>query len=139
MHALRRVLYLHAGVLALAGAALAVAPRLVLITWFDQSPFELTWARLAGVLAVGLAMLMVLVGHNVDDVWWWSWAFAFADLSMAGATVLNLAFGLAPRQPAALWWVLSIGSIVLTVGMLYGLYAASRERPFPLEGGEHDH
>jgi hypothetical protein len=133
MDALRRVLYAHAGVFALAGAALAVAPGLVLATWFDQPPFELTWARMVGVLAVGLAMVMVLVGHNVDDVWWWSWSFAFADAGLSAVTMLNLAFGLSPRQPAALWWVLGIGSIALTLAMVFGLYAASRERPFPTD------
>jgi hypothetical protein len=130
--ALKRALYVQAGLWALAGVALSVAPKLVLVTLFDQPPVrEFAWVRLLGVQTFALAMLMVLVAHRVDDLWWWSWAFAAADVGVALIVVLNLAFGLAPRQSAALWWVLSAITVGFALWVLFGLYVSSRERPIP--------
>lgn len=132
MNTLRRVLYLEAGVWALAGFALAVAPRFVLITVFDQPPQgEFAWLRLYGVNAVGLAMLMVLVAHRIDQLWWWSWAFALVTAGTAAVAVLNAAFGLSQSESGVLWWLFGLVALSFSFGLLYGLFASSREQPFP--------
>ena len=132
MNFLRRALYLQAGVWAVAGVALAAAPRLVLVTLFDQPPHQqFAWVRLLGVQSVGLALLMVLVAHRVEELWWWSWAFAIATVASAAVALLNAAIGLGPHESGVLWWVLSGVSVLFSLGLLYGLYAASREQPAP--------
>jgi hypothetical protein len=130
--ALRRVLYVQAGVWAVVGLALAIAPGLVLVTVFGQPELgEAAWIRLLGVQTFGLALLMVLVAHRVEELWWWAWAFALADLAVMTIVVLNLAFGLAPGQSGALWWVASVVTIGFALWMLYALWITSRERPIP--------
>src|SRR6266511_2829326 len=57
MNALRRVLYVEAGVWAACGAAMALAPRFVLVTLFTQPPLgESAWLRLYGIQSVGLGI-----------------------------------------------------------------------------------
>ena len=130
--ALRRVLYVQAGVGAVVGLGLTIIPGLVLVTWFGQPELgETAWIRLLGVQTFGLALVMVLVAHRVEELWWWSWAFAFTDVALMGIVVLNLAFGLAPGQSAAVWWVASLVAIGFALWMLYALWITSRERPIP--------
>jgi len=132
VNALRRLLYLQAGAWFVAGAAVAAAPRLVLVTLFHQPRHqELAWVRLLGVQEVGLALLMVLVAHRVEELWWWSWAFALATVATAAVALLNAAFGLGPHESSVLWWVISVAAALFSLGLLYGLYAASREQPNP--------
>ena len=132
MNALRRALYLQAGVWAIVGMALAVAPRVALVTLFDQPRHqEFAWMRLLGIHALGLGMLMVLVAHRVEELWWWSWAFAIATVASAAVALLNAAFGLGPHESGVLWWVLSAPAVLFSLGLLYGLYEASREQPAP--------
>jgi hypothetical protein len=132
MNTLRRVLYLEAGVWAVAGAALALAPRFVLVTLFDQPPQgEFAWLRLYGIQTLGLAMLMVLVAHRIEQLWWWSWAFALVTAATAALVVLNAAFGLVPGQSGVLWWLFGFVALAFSFALLYGLFASSREQPFP--------
>lgn len=131
---LRRALYLQAAVWAVAGTALAVAPRFVLATLFDQGGLgDAIWARLLGVQSVGISMLAVLVAHRVDELWWWSWAFALAAVATAVVAVLHLAFGRRPDEAALLWWVFSGLSVGLALFILAGLYITSRQHPIPWE------
>jgi hypothetical protein len=132
MNTLRRLLYLEAAVWAVAGVALAVAPRFVLMTLFDQPPLgDFMWLRLYGIQSVGLAMLMVLVAHRIEQLWWWSWAFALVTAGTAAAVVLNAAFGLSASQSSVLWWVFALVALAFSFGLLYGMFASSREQPFP--------
>jgi hypothetical protein len=132
MNTLRRVLYLEAGVWAVCGAAMALAPRFVLVTLFDQPPVgEFAWLRLYGIQAVGMAMLMVLVAHRIEQLWWWSWAFALVTAGTAALVVLNAAFGLPRNQSSALWWIFGIVALAFSFGLLYGLFVSSKEEPFP--------
>lgn len=131
MKALRRTLYLQAAVWGAFGLALAVAPRLVLESVFDQPRQEYAWVRLFGVNGVALAMLMVLVAHRIDELWWWSWAFAFMTAMTTTVVVLNAAFGLSPNQPALLWWSFSAVALGFSLALLYGLFVASGEQPLP--------
>jgi hypothetical protein len=132
MTALRRALYVQAAVWAALGAVLLLAPGVVLRGLFDRtaSPGD-AWLRLLGLAFLGLAMVMVLVGHRVEDVWWWSWAFAFVTVGMAVVLVLHAAFGLAPGESGGLWWLAAAVTTGLALHLLYGLFAASREQPLP--------
>ena len=130
MDALRRALYLQAGAWALAGLGLVVAPRLVVVTIFGQPPFfDYAWLRILGLQTLGLAMLMVLVGHRVFELWWWSGAFELINVALVVVVVLNATFGRAPGEPGALWWVFSAVAVVFSFGLLYGLFVSSREQP----------
>jgi hypothetical protein len=132
MRQLRRALYLQAAVWAAVGVALATVPRFVLVTVFDQPPqAEEAWLRLLGIHAVGLGMLMVLVAHRADEVWWWCWAFALVTVGVTAVVLLNTAFGLAPGQGRLLWWIFSAVSMAFSLALLYGLFVASSENPVP--------
>jgi hypothetical protein len=132
MNSLRRALYLQAAVWAVGGVALLATPKFVLVTVFDQSRHqEFAWMRLLGVHALGLGMLMVLVAHRIEELWWWSWAFAFVTVATAAIALLNAAFGLAPHESGVLWWAFSGIAVLFSLGLLYGLFAASKEQPFP--------
>jgi hypothetical protein len=132
MRALRRTLYIQSGVWVLAGLALTIAPKFTLVTIFSQPRHqEFAWMRLLGLQAICLSMLMVLVAHRVEELWWWSWAFAFTTTAMAAVALLNAAFGLGPNESAVLWWVLSAVTLGFALGLLYGLFVSSREQPLP--------
>jgi hypothetical protein len=132
MNALRRTLYLQAAVWGAFGLALALVPRFVLVAVFDQPRHEeYAWARLFGIHAVGLAMVMVLVAHRIQELWWWSWAFAFTTAITTTVVLLNAAFGLSTNQGAVLWWLFTVVALAFSLGLLYGLFVASREQPLP--------
>jgi len=130
MATLRRTLYLQAGVWALVGISLAVAPRFVLETVFGQPAYpDEAWLRVVGGQSFGLAMFMVLVGHRVHELWWWSWGFCLVTAGLAIVTLLNAAFGLAPGEPAALWWVFAGVTAAFAFSLLWGLARTARETP----------
>ncbi len=127
LNALRRSLYLQAAVWAVAGAALAAVPRFVVSTVFQQPvPFDPAWFRILGLQAFGLALLMVLVAHRAEELWWWSWAFALATVGSAAVAVLHAAFGVTPGQSRAAWWALAAILVAFSLSLLYGLYLTAR-------------
>jgi hypothetical protein len=134
MDTLRRTLYLQAAVWAIAGIALAAVPEWLLPHLFGQ-PFrlsrEVAWIRLLGVESIGLSMLMVLVAHRVEELWWWSWAFAMVNVAFAAIVVLNAGFGLEEHESRIFWWTFSGVAVAFALGMLYGLFVSSREQPIP--------
>jgi ABC-type Fe3+-siderophore transport system permease subunit len=131
MNALRRALYVQAAVWAASGVALSIAPGSVLVTLFDQPKTDPAWLRIVGIQAFALAMLMVLVAHRIEDLWWWSWAFALATVGVAAVVVLNASFGLSPGQPALFWWLFSAVAVASSLGLLAGLFVSSQEQPLP--------
>jgi hypothetical protein len=132
MQTLKRTLYIQSAFWAAGGLALATVPRFVLVTIFSQpGNQQFAWVRLVGLQALGLAMLMVLVGHRVEDLWWWSWAFALVTTGMAAVVVLTTAIALGPKEAPVLWCTLSGLAVLFTLSLLYGLLAASQEQPNP--------
>ncbi|MFN2589522.1 MAG: hypothetical protein ABR518_01975 [Actinomycetota bacterium] len=128
VNALRRALYLQAAVWAVAGIVFAAAPRFAMDTVLGQPPpAEPAWFRILGLQAFGLALLMVLVGHRAQDLWWWSWAFAFATVGTAVVAILHAAFGVRAGDSAAPWWGLAAVAVAFSVALLYGLYVTARE------------
>jgi hypothetical protein len=127
---LRRVLYLNAGVWALTGILLCVAPVPVLEDVFDQVSLpEYAWVRMTGILAIGAAMLMVLVAHRIESIWWFAWAFVLTEGALAVLAALNALFGLPDGSGALLWWLLAGVSAAFAAGMLLGLATTGLERP----------
>jgi hypothetical protein len=127
---LRRVLYLDAFLAGVVGLGLAVAPGFLLVTLFDQpgaSDDEV--ARLLGVTLVSLALLMVLVGHRVEELWWWCWAFVVLEAGTALVALLNAAVGLPPGAAAWPWWGLGLGSLGFAAAFVWGIGKAGIERP----------
>jgi hypothetical protein len=117
---------------ALAGALTAVMPRFVVETVFGQPRLsDPAWIRLLGIESITVAMLMVLVAHRVDTLWWWSWAFALMTTGSAAIFVANAAFGLVPGQSAMIWWLASAVVVGFDLALLYGLFVASRGQPLP--------
>lgn len=129
MQLLRRVLLLQALVWAVCGAAIAIAPRFVLVTLFDlpEAP-DLGYVRVAGVLSFSLALLMVLISRRLEELWWFAWAFVIAAAGTAIVAALNALFGLPEGASPLLWWLFAGASTAFTIGLLMGLARVGTER-----------
>jgi hypothetical protein len=128
MRTLRGVLYLHALAWFLVGGLLALWPG-VLQALGQPEYVDRVWVRLFGAQSVGLALFMVLVGHRVEDLWWWSWGFVPATGAVAALLTLNAAFSLPLEASAPVWWVLALVSWAFAFALVLGLSRAAQERP----------
>jgi hypothetical protein len=127
---LRRFLYWEAALWGLFGVLLALVPSWFLQTVMDQLPIpEHAWVRILGVHVVGIALLMVVVGHRVETIWWFSWAFVLVFAGTAGIAVLNAMFSLRAGSSAAAWWVLAGVAVAFAACLLVGLARTGLERP----------
>jgi hypothetical protein len=131
MSALRRTLYLGAATTAFPGLVMAIAPRFFVVVVARQLALpDYAGVRMMGVGAVVGGMLMVLVAHKAEDVWWWSWAFVIGAAGIALIALFRALLG--PDQGSALsWWLLAAGSAVFAASLVWGLFLASQERPLP--------
>ena len=130
MDLLRRIVLIQALVWATCGATLAIAPRLILITLFDLSPYpEYGYVRVAGLFSFTLAMLMVLVSRRLETLWWFCWAFVIGAAGSAIIATLTAAFAVPDGASPTLWWLFAAVSIGLTVGLLAGLAKIGSESP----------
>jgi hypothetical protein len=129
---LRRVLYLDALVSAVVGLGLIAAPAWAFETLLDQPPaLDTAIHRLAGVASFTLALLMVLVGHRVEELWWWCWAFVVLEVGAAAVGTLHAAFGLPDGAAAWPWWALGVTSWMFAGAFLWGIARAGAETPPP--------
>jgi hypothetical protein len=127
---LKRILLIEAGVWALCGLAIAVAPRFVLVTMFDLPPLpDQGYVRVAGIFSFCLSLLMVLVARRLAELWWFAWAFVIATAGSAIVALLNALFGLPEGAAPLLWWLFAAASTAFTVGLLAGLARTGTERP----------
>jgi hypothetical protein len=127
---LRRVLYLDALVSVVVGLALAAAPAWTFETLLGQPrTADVAIHRLAGVASFTLALLMVLVGHRVEELWWWCWAFVVLEVGAAAVATLHAAFGLPSDAAAWPWWALGVGSWAFAGAFLWGIARAASEAP----------
>jgi hypothetical protein len=131
MTVLRRALYLDALISAVVGVLLVFVPGTVLDLLGQPHPPDRAWLRLLGVAAFTLALLMVLVGHRVEELWWWSWAFVVLEVGAAAVGTFNAAFGLASGAAAWPWWTFAGLSWAFGAWILWGLARAGVERPPP--------
>jgi hypothetical protein len=127
---LRRFLYAGAAVWVLSGLAVATTPRFWLVTVFDQpAAADYGYVRMAGVEAIALALVMVMVAHHAEQAWWWSWAAVIASGGVAVTAGLNAAIGLPDGVATGLWWLIAAVNGVLAAGLVWGLAVTGTERP----------
>lgn len=130
MALLRRVLYLYALFGAVLGVALVTFPRFLLVDLLGQLVYpDYAWVRLVGTHTLGLSLLGVLVGHRVEELWWWCWAFVAVAIGTAAVTTLHAAFGLPSGAEVWPWMVVAVLSWVIAFGLLWGIARAGVERP----------
>lgn len=128
---LRGVLKLNAALWTVWSLASGLAPRRVLEDLLGQPILaEYAWVRVAAVMGVVLALLMVLVAQRLEDVWWWSWAFALLEAGTATVLAVNAVFGLPSGAAAWPWWALAGINAGLGAALLAGLALAGQEKPF---------
>jgi hypothetical protein len=128
---LRRLLYVDALIHAVLGIALSVVPGVASRTVMDQpvNPAGTPYLRFLGVTSLALALLMVLVAHRIEDLWWWAWAFVLLMGGGAAVATLHAAVGLPAGAPAWPWWVIGGGWWAIAFGLLRGLARTGLERP----------
>jgi hypothetical protein len=103
-------------------------------SWFlgsvmGQGPLgEHAWVRILGVQAVGMALLMVMVAHRVETLWWFSWAFVLVFAGTAAVAALNASFSLRPGSAATPWWVLAPACVLFALALLWGIGRTGMER-----------
>jgi hypothetical protein len=127
---LRRVLYLDALRGAVTGVVMVAAPRFLMETLLGQPAYpDYALVRLAGVAAFALALVMVLVAHRAEDLWWWSWAFVVLELGTAAVATLHAAIGMPAGAASWPWWVTGVASWIIAGALLWGIGRAGTERP----------
>jgi hypothetical protein len=130
MAILRRALLLFAGVWALCGVAIAIVPRWLLVTWFDQVTYpDYTYVRVCGVAALGSAALALMISRRLDDVWWWSWAFVLEAGATALVTLLHAAVSAPDGSAAWFWWLFGATNVLLSGVLILGIARAGVEKP----------
>ena len=122
------MLYLQALAATLLAIGLIAFPGFLLQTLLGQPPYpDYAWVRLAGVQAVGLSLLIVLVVRRIEELWWWSWAFVVVAFGTAAVTTLHALFGIPDGAAAWPWWALGLLSWLITFGLLRGIAQAGEQ------------
>lgn len=129
MKLLRATLRWQAVLWAVFGLVLLVAPAWLVEGAFDQPPLgEDAWLRAAGVLSIAIAGQMVLVGHRVEELWWWSWTFVFLEVGVAVVFLLNALAGPPDGAPTWPWWLLGAANLGFAALEVTALAKAGTER-----------
>jgi hypothetical protein len=129
MTLLRRVLHWQAALWALSGVALLTVPGLLMERVLDQPKAgDDVWLRTTGAMAVVLSLLMVLVAHHLDQVWWWAWAFVILQTSTAAIFVLNATVSLPGVAPVWPWWLAAGANAVIGALEVVALARVGMER-----------
>jgi hypothetical protein len=124
---LRRALLVFASVWVVSGVAIALVPRWLLVTWFDQPPYpDYAYVRVCGVAALGSAALALMISRRLDDVWWWSWAFVLEAGATALVTVLHAPFA---TGGAWFWWLFAASNGASAAFLILGIARAGVEKP----------
>lgn len=128
MTLLRRVLYLDAFLNVALAAGLIALPRFLLVDLFDQPVYpDYTFVRVFGLAALALALLEVLVGHRVEELWWWCWVFVVFEAGRAAILTLHVLFGLPDAAGAFMWWLGAGTRWAVAVGLVLGIGRAGSE------------
>jgi len=129
MTILRRALQAFAAVYGGCGLALMIVPRWILVDWFQQPPYpDYTYVRVAGAMAVGLAMFAIMVARR-DDAWWWAWTFAMVTALCGTITTAHALLDVPKGAGVSMWWLFAVSSWALTAGLVLGLTRASQDNP----------
>jgi hypothetical protein len=126
---LRRVLYWQAALWSLSGVALTLLPRPIVRGLLDQRQMpDYAWVQLVGILMFGMATLMVLVAHRIEELWWWCWSFVLTGAVISLLAFLNAVVGLPEGSSAWPWWLLAGVSALFTGGLVVGLAITGTQR-----------
>jgi hypothetical protein len=129
MTLLKRVLYWQAALWASSGVVLFTVPGWLVEQVLSQPPVgDDVWLRAMGAMAVVLSLLMVLVAHHVDEVWWWAWAFVILEASTAGLFAVNAFLGLPDGAAAWPWWLIGGANAFLGTLEVVALARVGMER-----------
>ena len=130
MTLLRRTLYSMGAVWAASGIALIAVPRWTLVDVFSQVAYpDYGYVRVAGVVSFSAALLMVITGQRLEEMWVFCWAFVCAAFGTFAVALANALGGRSDGSSAGLWWLFAIASLAFTVGLLAGLAKTGTERP----------
>ena len=130
MKLLRRALYVEAALVGTFGIVLVLLPGWLLESVLGQEPLpEYAWVRMLGVFMIGMAMLMVIVGHRVEETWWFAWAFVLVFAGVAALATGKALFRVSVGSSVAAWWVVAALATAFAVAMLVGLGRTGLERP----------
>jgi hypothetical protein len=129
MTLLKRVLYWQAALWALSGVALFTVPGWLVERVLNQPAVgDDVWLRAMGAMAVVLSLLMVLVAHHVDEVWWWAWAFVILEASTVALFAVNALVGLPAGAAAWPWWLIVGANTVVGALEVVALAKVGMER-----------
>jgi hypothetical protein len=126
---LRRTLYLDALLTGLGSVVLVAIPGVMLRALGQPELVDVVWLRLLGVAGFVLALVMVLIGNRLEELWWWSWAFVALEGGAAAVKTLHAAFGLPSGAAAWPWWIWALASWGFAFAFLWGLARAGVEKP----------
>ena len=128
MKQLRGVLYTTAAIWGLKGLGLALFPKTLLVGFAGLPRYpEYVWVRSTGVIAIGFALVMVLVAQSVEENWWWTWAFILVQANLAILFLLKALF--VANGHAPVWWVATAFATAVTGLLLWGIGRAYHQRP----------
>jgi hypothetical protein len=128
MELLKRVLYWEAGLLAAGGLFASLFPAWLLQTLFAQPPEPLAWVRIAGVQALGFAMLAVVLARRLEQLWWACWAYVITGSAIGVIAGAHALAGLPDGVSPVIWWFMAAESVVVTAALVVGLVIAGTER-----------
>ena len=130
MSLLKRVLYLDALTNAALGVALIAAPRLLLVDVFGQPVYpDYAFVQVFGAAALALALVEVLVGQRVDELYWWCWPFVLFEGARAAILTLHVLFGLPPGAEPFMWWLGAGVRWAVAFALVLGIGRAAGEAP----------
>lgn len=128
MSLLRRVLYLDALFNAALGVGLIALPRFLLVDLFGQPLYpDYAFVRVFGAAALALAMLEVLVGQRVEELYFWCWTFVIFEAARAAILTLHVLFGLPEGAGAFMWWLGAGVRWAVAFGLVLGIGRAASE------------
>src|SRR5919206_979138 len=130
MAMLRRVLYWEAALWGLVGAGAAIAPGFLVEVVLDQTPYPSYAAfRIAGIQAVGTALVAVLIAQRIEDHWWWSWAIAIVAAGTGTVFAATALLAVPAGSAAWPWWLFAVLALASAAVLLAGVAVAGTERP----------
>jgi hypothetical protein len=125
---LRRVLYLDALVTAVIAVVLIPFPGFVFEDMLGQpAATDYTLVRLLGASLLPFALLMVLIGHRVQELWWWCWAFVILEGMWGVVLTLEAAFGVPTGTAPGFWWLSAAVAWGFALAYLWGIARAAGE------------
>jgi hypothetical protein len=128
MKLLKRALYWEAGLLAAGGLFAALFPAWLLQTLFAQPPEPVVWVRIAGMQALGFAMLAVVLARRLEQLWWACWAYVITSAGIAVVTAGHALVGLPEGVSPVLWWLMAAEAVAIATALFVGLAKAGTER-----------